>query len=309
MSVIKVEDIAFVRFQAPDLGEMQTFLEEFGLNCFKENGTLYARGTDGAPFVHATVKGAPRFVGIGFRAQSRADLDVLAKREGVSVQAADTPGGGHYLRLRDPDGNAVDVVAEQVWGPAEPVPPEIPFNSVRERRRFRTPVRIASAPSHVRRLGHAMIMVGNFAVSSAWYKERLGLIASDQVEAEPNTLIGAFMRCDRGDVLTDHHTLAMVQPPDGPGFGHAAFEVSGLDDLMVGHSYLKERKRQHSWGVGRHKLGSQIFDYWKDPWGHELEHWTDGDLHTAADPTGVGNIEDLLGTLWGPKHALLAGSG
>ena len=151
-----------------------------------------------------------------------------------------------------------------------------------------------------------MLMVGDYATSSAWYQDLFGFIASDRVEVE-GAPVGVFMRCDRGDTPTDHHTLAMVQPPDGPGFGHAAFEVSGLDDLMVGHSYLKAHKRVHAWGVGRHKLGSQIFDYWRDPWGHELEHWTDGDLYIATDPTGVGGIEDLLGTSWGPKHSLLAG--
>ena len=305
MSIIKIEDIAFVRFQAPDLSKMRIFLEEFGLTCFEQSGTLYARGTDGAPFSHVTEKGESRFVGIGFRARSLAGLRVLAEHESVPVQAANTLGGGYFVRVSDPDGNLVDVVAEQAWGSADAPAPEIPFNSVRERRRFRTPVRFAPAPSHVRRLGHAMLMVGNFASSSAWYEDRLGLIASDRVEVEANTPIGAFMRCDKGETPTDHHTLAMIQPPNGPGFGHAAFEVSGFDDLMVGHSYLKERNREHAWGVGRHKLGSQIFDYWKDPWGHELEHWTDGDLHVAGDPTGVGNIEDLLGTVWGPKHPLL----
>ena len=29
-------------------------------------------------------------------------------------------------------------------------------------------------------------------------------------------------------------------------------------------------------------LGSQIFDYWRDPWGHTVEHWTDGDLLDAG---------------------------
>lgn len=308
MSVIKVEDIAFVRFQVPDLGEMRNFLEEFGLKCFEQGGKLYAKGTDGAPFVYVTEKGEKRFVGLGFQASSRADLEVLAQHEGVSVQAADTPGGGYFVRLADPDGNVIDVMAEQEFGPAEPLSPETPFNSLNERRRLRAPVRFAPAPSHVRRLGHAMIMVGDYVASSTWYRERLGLIPSDQVEVEPSAPIGAFMRVNKGDVPTDHHTLAMISPPDGPGFGHAAFEVEGFDDLMKGHSYLKERKRDHAWGVGRHKLGSQIFDYWRDPWGHEFEHWTDGDLHIADDPTGTGNIEDLLGTLWGPKHPLLAGA-
>ncbi|WP_176595515.1 MULTISPECIES: VOC family protein [Sphingobium] len=307
MSVIKVEDIAFVRFQAPDLGEIRSFLEDFGLKCVEQDGRLYAKGTDGAPFVHVTEKGEKRFVGLGFRAKSRADVEQLAAHEGLSVQTADTPGGGVFVRLTDPDGNLVDVIADQTFGEPEPYPQETPFNSLGQRRRLRAPVRIEAAPSHVRRLGHAMIMVGNFATSAAWYKERLGLIPSDQVEVEPDAPIGAFMRVDRGATPTDHHTLAMIAPPDGPGFGHAAFEVDGFDDLMKGHSYLKERKREHAWGVGRHKLGSQIFDYWRDPQGFELEHWTDGDLHTADDPTGTGNIEDLLGTQWGPKHPLLAG--
>ena len=34
----------------------------------------------------------------------------------------------------------------------------------------------------------------------------------------------------------------------------------------------------HNFGIGRHILGSQIFDYWSDPWGRNHEHWTDGDL-------------------------------
>lgn len=308
MGIIKVEDIAFVRFQAPDLSEMRAFLEDFGLKCFEQDDTLYARANDGAPFSHVTHIGEKRFVGLGFQAQSRQDLELLAKREGVCVEAVDWPGGGYVVRLTDPDGNLVDVVACQTFDQAAPFPPETLLNCLGERRRLSAPVRIDPSPSHVHRLGHAMIMVGDFASSSAWYTERLGLISSDQVEDEANKPIGAFMRVDRGNIPADHHTLAMVAPPGGPGFGHAAFEVAGFDDLMKGHSYLKERNREHAWGVGRHKLGSQIFDYWRDPWGHELEHWTDGDVYRADDPTGTGSIEDLLGTLWGPRHPMLAGA-
>ena len=31
MSIIKIEDVAFVRFRAPDLAEMRGFLTDFGL--------------------------------------------------------------------------------------------------------------------------------------------------------------------------------------------------------------------------------------------------------------------------------------
>lgn len=304
MSIVKVEDIAFVRFRAPDLGEMRAFLEDFGLNCVEQGGKLYGRGADGAPYLHVTELGAPQFVGLGFRVQSRDELEKLGARDGAPVEASNAPGGGYRIGLCDPDGNVVEVVAEQVRGSADALSPDTPVNTVGGRRRIREPVRFAPGPSQVYRLGHAVLNVADFAVSEAWYKERFGLITSDQVEIEPGTPLGAFLRCDRGDTPTDHHTLFLAQTPSGPGLNHAAFEVSGLDDLMKGHSFLKSRNREHAWGVGRHLLGSQIFDYWKDPWGNEVEHWTDGDLLTAADKPGVAGLAELLGAQWGPHHPM-----
>lgn len=46
-------------------------------------------------------------------------------------------------------------------------------------------------------------------------------------------------------------------------------------------------------------MGSQIFDYWKDPFGNELEHWTDGDLFTAADPPRPANHAGAAGGAMG----------
>jgi hypothetical protein len=76
--------------------------------------------------------------------------------------------------------------------------------------------------------------------------------------------------------------------------------VVDLDDLMLGHERLKAAGRRPEWGVGRHILGSQVFDYWRDPFGHTLEHWTDGDLFTAADGSNTATLQDLLGVQWGP---------
>jgi len=117
----------------------------------------------------------------------------------------------------------------------------------------------------------------------------------------PEFALGAFLRCDRGEQPTDHHTLFLLQAPKGPGFNHAAYEVADFDDLMRGHQRLKGAGRQAEWGVGRHILGSQVFDYWRDPWGHTLEHWTDGDLFTAADGSNIATVQDLMGVQWGPQ--------
>ena len=40
MPVIKIEDIAHVRFAAPDLGAMKSFLEDFGMHAFEQGGRL-----------------------------------------------------------------------------------------------------------------------------------------------------------------------------------------------------------------------------------------------------------------------------
>lgn len=301
MSVIRIEDIAYVRFRAPDLAEMQGFLEQFGLELARADDTrLFMRGQGGAPFLHATELGEAGFAAIGFRAESLADLETLAAAEGVTVEPLDAPGGGSIVRLSDPDGHQVEVVAGQTWAEPTTFQPRPPWNSVEGRARLRAVKRTGQGPAHIIRLGHAVLAVSDFRTSEAWYKARFGFITSDEIAAAPQFSIGAFLRCDRGEVPTDHHTLFLLQAPTGPGFNHAAFEVRDLDDLMAGHDHLKAGARTPAWGVGRHILGSQVFDYWRDPWGHILEHWTDGDLLTAADGSGAATLQDLLGVQWGP---------
>lgn len=309
MSTIKVEDIAHVRFAAPDLDAMRAFLREFGLvEVPSTDGALYVRGTGPQPFVHATSLGEPAFQALGLRAQSLNDLEALAAGEGASVEKSSAPGGGFVLRLVDPNGFHVEVVAGQKTAAELPLSSEPTRNNARAKARLRLPTRLAEGPAHVVRLGHAVLEVKDFRASEAWYKSRFGFITSDEIELAPGMAIGAFLRCDRGETLTDHHTLFLLQSPSAPKFNHAAFEVADFDDLMLGHTHLKRARRTPAWGVGRHILGSQIFDYWKDPWGHELEHWTDGDLFAASDGSHKATLRDLLGVQWGPNHPMAAGA-
>ncbi|MCZ8170633.1 MAG: VOC family protein [Brevundimonas sp.] len=307
MSTIRIEDIAHVRYAAPDLPAMRAFLEDFGLDCFEHGGRLYGRGSDGRPFVHVTEPGQARFRAIGLRAENLHDLEALAASEGVGMADLEEPGGGKVVRLTDPDGYLVEVVAGQERGKPAPLPADQPFNSAAIKPRLRRTVRLDPAPAHVKRIGHAVLKVSDFRRSEKWYKERFGFITSDEVEAAKDLPLGAFMRCNRGDKPADHHTLFLAQLPGELGILHAAFEVANLDDLMLGHQHLKARKREPAWGVGRHIMGSQIFDYWKDPFGNELEHWTDGDLFTAADPPQKQPMSALLAVQWGAPHPMFAG--
>lgn len=301
MSPLKVEDVAFVRFGAPDLSAMRSFLEDFGLaEAEATERRLVMRGAGAAPVLHVTELGEPGFAGVAFRAADVTELERLAAAEGAEVQSLELPGGGVVVRLSDPDGHRIEIVAGQTPVPPLALPTSEPWNLAAGRPRLRARKRVTAGPAHVVRLGHVVLNVSDFRASERWYKDRFGFITSDEIQVSPKFALGAFLRCDRGEIPTDHHTLFLAQSPKGPGFNHAAFEVADLDDLMLGHQRLKETGRQAEWGVGRHILGSQVFDYWRDPWGHTLEHWTDGDLFTASDAPGVATLQDLLGVQWGP---------
>ena len=101
--------------------------------------------------------------------------------------------------------------------------------------------------------------------------------------------------------MVDHHTLFLLGTGTY-GFNHAAFEVHDFDDLMIGNTHLHAAGRRHQWGIGRHILGSQIYDYWLDPYGHMIEHWTDGDLFNTERPPAGADTGVLLGSQWGPTY-------
>lgn len=307
MAVINVEDIAHVRYSAPDLAAMRAFLKDFGFTTFEAEGKLFARGSDGRPFLHVTEPGPAEFLALGLRAESVDDLALLAAHQGVAVEDLNEPGGGKVVRLTDPDGYRVEVVAGQAREAPGPVPDDLPRNTAAAKPRQRATVRLDPTPSHIRRIGHAVLKVSDFRRSEEWYKARFGFLTSDEVEAAKDVPLGAFMRCNRGDKPADHHTLFLAQLPGKLGILHAAFEVSNLDDLMLGHQHLKAQKRTQAWGVGRHIMGSQVFDYWKDPFGNELEHWTDGDLFTAKDPPQKMPLSALLAVQWGSPNPMFAG--
>ena len=299
--MIKVKDIAFVRFGAPDLEQMERFLGDFGLVVTaRANDVIYARGTDPSPYLHVTERGEPGFRGVAFEAASAEDLEAVARLEGAStVEKIDAPGGGRRVRFTDPDGYAVEVVHGRELLAPLPVRSASPYNRGTERPRKGTLQRVQAGPSCVKRLGHAVVRVANFRRSEDWYKSRFGFVSSDEVFLGPEeNVITAFMRCDRGPEYTDHHTFLCIGVGE-PGFDHAAFEVEDIDAVMLGHDHLKNAGYTHHTGVGRHILGSQVFDYWKDPWGHVVEHFTDGDLLNDQNATALHGVVAALGAQWG----------
>ncbi|MEM1112773.1 MAG: VOC family protein [Pseudomonadota bacterium] len=307
----RAADLAYLRFAAPDLDLMTTFLSDFGFVVSPgetEAGTpcLYSRGTDGDPYVHVVEQGEPRFIGVGFLMSAAEDIDLLAGMAGASpIESVQLPGGGRRVRFTDSNGFEVDGI--HGWETSEPEPPcqRVPVNCGENRQRTEQPVRLQPGPAHVKRIGHCVLFVKDFRRGEAWFKERFGLLTSDEIYLDEDNkaqALGAFMRCDMGDMPVDHHTLFLIGNPDrAPGLQHAAFEVHDWDDLMLGHDHLHGGEYRHHWGIGKHLLGSQVFDYWKDPYGHVLEHFTDGDLFSAAVPPHSEPVENLRAVQWGAQ--------
>ena len=194
------------------------------------------------------------------------------------MPTVDEPGGGKRVRLREPNGYQIEVVCG--IAPVAEIPVqrqklnfgEAPLSRPGEL------MRLPRGPAHVKRVGHGVLMTPRFRETVAWFRETLGFICSDDVYVEDkDNVIGSFNRCDRGDRYVDHHVFFCLAH-EKTGLNHLSFEVSDIDDVCMGHDYLKQfGKYEHMWGIGRHVLGSQVYDYWADPWGHVHEHWADSD--------------------------------
>ena len=296
--LIRVDAMAFVRFRRANALRMDAFLRDFGFIAVERVGVVqYYRGAGDAPFLVSVEEGADdAFLGFGVSVRDAADLDRLAAATNVAVEKVDTPGGGRRVRLTDPDGLIVDVVhgaekRELLVIPSELGPVNSPFRKARVNATIRPPLK----PSPIFKLGHVVLERPDFDRAANWYMRHLGILPSDVQVLEDGSPALGFFRLDRGAEPADHHSIAIFGGP-GTALLHVSFETFDIDSVGQGHHFLKAQGWTHHWGVGRHNLGSQFFDYWKDPVGDEWEHYADGDVLDAAQKTGYHRL--ARGSLW-----------
>ncbi len=302
MPVIKVRDLAYGRLRAPDLDAMEEFLTHFGMiRSARTPSALYMRGTDPKHHIHITEKGDPKFVAFGYYAASEDDLARLAKAPGASaVEKIDEPGGGQRVRLQEPNGYQIEVV-HGIETPAPiPVARQHMNTGHEPLRRAGELMRLKESPAPIKRIGHGVMGTPRVRETVQWFRDTLGFICSDDVYVEQkDNLIGSFNRCDCGDEFVDHHTLFCVRN-ERAGLNHLSFEVPDVDAVFMDHQYLASLgKYEHMWGVGRHLLGSQVYDYWADPWGRVHERWADTDRLNARTPGNLLPAHEALRSQWG----------
>lgn len=302
--IIRVEDIAWLEFDKPDLVRAEAFARAFGFGvALRDPQELHLRGTKaGSPCVIVRRGRNTRFTGLALRAAEEVDLVRLADKTGATLHPLPESMGGVAVQLTDPSGIAVKVVAGMHTLPAQPEQTAQVRNTGIADARINATVRPPRVPARVQRLGHVVLQSTTYLRTLNWYLDTVGMIVSDflffpgQRDRGPAM---SFIRCDRGSAPADHHTLALALGPANR-YVHSAYEVSDLDALAAGGEYLSERGYFRSWGIGRHIQGSQLFDYWRDPDGFLVEHFADGDMFDNTLEPGWAPFTASGLAQWGP---------
>ena len=302
--IVKVHDLAWLEFAKPDLDRAEAFAHAFGFSTsLRTAHELQLRGTDpGAPCVLIRRGARSRFLGAAFRAADSRDVLRLAEATGTKAGKLPETLGGISVDLVDPCGTGVRVVSDCRELAALPAQVPLMVNAGHDLARANAAQRPPREPAKVQRLGHVVLQTTRYRQTLDWYLEHLGLIVSDflyysgQRERGP---VMSFIRCDRGVTPADHHTLAMMLGPSDR-YVHSAYQVADLDALAAGGQYLLDRGYRRSWGIGRHIQGSQIFDYWRDPDGFLVEHFSDGDLFDCTLEPGWAPMTASGLAQWGP---------
>ena len=282
-----IDDIEYVIFRHPDLSAVRQFMIDYGLlDAGQQGDSIYLRSYGDAPFSYVTTQGEAAFVGMGFRAASQDALAQLAARFGADIADCPHPGGGKYFHTTDPEGRRLEFVCgAQRSEPVASGGAPIVWNDAHAKNRLGRFQRPVHGPSHIQRLGHLAIFSPAPQQMISWYGEHLGMLPSELIhDGNEANVLASFMHLDKGAAWTDHHTLAIVVG-QAPGLDHVSFECRDFDDLGTGHMVMQEKGHRHRWGIGRHFHGSQIFDYWTDPAGFHVEHYSDGDLVNKDSPT------------------------
>ena len=292
---------AFVVYAHADAEAAKKFLDDFGLTVKEEeaNGDRFYEGYGPEPFCYwfkkATDGQPSSFGGAAYVVESRDELEKAAKVKGAEgIKPLETPGGGEICTVKDPFGFHVHFIYGDAWIREEPdkdsrpvpefVKHTVNFEFEEEKPRKGKFLRLEPGPAPVHRWGHYGFTYppGQHDAVYKFYTDNFALAPSDQLfrpkeDGEKETVV-TFFHIDRGEDYTDHHCFFIKPAKDGnqPSVAHSAFEVHDFDVQQLGHQHLTAKGYEICWGVGRHILGSQVFDYWFDTSKNVLEHYCDG---------------------------------
>jgi catechol-2,3-dioxygenase len=279
--------------EVPDLEVADSYFSDFGLLTGERGETLVARcdGRDQDQIV-VTEAGRKQLAWAAFSVEP-GSLDELSRQVVAAgyprIDGPEAAGEGHWFR--DPDGLPV-LLSEAVQAGARDYT-ALPWNMGGQYPRTDhdrwLDVRAATAPKP-RRLGHVIKYSPDLDRAERFYIGALGLHLSESLNGRLS-----FWHCGSGD----HHIFG-ASASRGPGLHHSSFEVSDIDEIAMGAHHMAERGHVDQWGLGRHTFGSNLFVYFKDPWGSWTEYFSDIDQITRAFQGRRWEVGEAGSAVWAP---------
>jgi catechol 2,3-dioxygenase len=153
---------------------------------------------------------------------------------GIRVGAGTTPlFDGDAFSVEDPDGNTI------CFGLSKDGP--VPKGTIR-------------GP-----LQHLTLASERIEKIDAFYRERLGFLASDHVVDKDGRLMTTFLRSNH-----EHHTLACFRSPR-QGVDHHSYEAGEWVTIRDWADHFASLGIKVKWGPGRHGPGNNLFIFIQDP--------------------------------------------
>ena len=330
---VQLARVSHVYYSHPDIKEFERFAQDFGF--VEESRTadrIFYRGYGRDPFSYVASKSTlseKTFDGGAWVASTAEDFEKATRLPGaVTSDLTGFPRGGRRVTISAPGGSHIHVI----YGQEERTPDVTASQATRENlgpyntsfKKGRKGKNSASAiwpsannetegefqrfhegPALVHKLGHYGLISDQFDEDVAFYTSNFNLAPSDilHLENNPDLDVLAFFHIDLGPEYTDHHSffIGRAKPDEVGRVHHASFEVEDFDTQLIGHDWLVKKGYRPIWGVGRHILGSQIFDYWSDTSGFTIEHYTDGDLVNQEHQVLRQEAGPKSLSIWGPS--------
>ena len=286
MSDPKVIGLAGVGLQVPEVRVAEKFYSVFGLQPEKRGAGIGFRSTGGASDEILVLPGAPqkRMHHLSFFIRSGDEQPFADKLQKIGMKVstkAERPG----LWFQDPWGTWINLMpGRSPYDEKTEEPKKRQLDTHRWQSLERDPKPL--------RIGHMLMFTPDYEKSEAFFTDALGLRTTDRAKGKVS-----FMAA--GDGVRDHHCFGLI-PSTHRGFQHASFKVNGIDDIGFGAWRMHKAGYRESFGPGRHALASNLFHYFRDPWGSWIEYYADMDRISDAWQTRDWNE---LPYVWGPEWA------
>lgn len=261
MSRRLLHSLGYLGVTSPRAGEWPEFARQvFGMEVVSEPSGVQRMRWDDRAFrlaVHPGEHDALAYV--GWEARDSGDLAHVAQTlsdRGVDVQrepvdAARERMVSELVSFRDPFGIRHEVYAGAVEFDRS-------FRGARSTTRFRT------GPQG---LGHAVIVVPNLEVGTAFYEGVLGLVTTDVVHHGEHLGTMRFLRCN-----TRHHSIALWEMPGRLlGLQHLMVESENVDEVGRAYDTVVAGPWEVSATLGRHVGDEQMSFYTRTPSGFDVE--------------------------------------